>query len=113
MAGLAQHTKRPREPEDRIALKFEYMQTLAQRCANALDTFDTSLAEQLLRDQSHFLQDHLNAWVPNFTHDVERCATLNFYRGFARVTRGWLACEMELFAELGGAAPTDAQGQAA
>ncbi len=72
MAGLAQHTKRPREPEDHSALEFEYMQTLAQRYA-----------------------------------------TLGFYRGFACVTRGWLACEMELFSELGGAASTDAQGQAA
>ena len=96
-----------REPEDHIALEFEYMQTLAQRCADALEAREAALAESLMREQSYFLQDHLNAWVPNFTHDVERYATLDFYRGFARVTRGWLACEMELFGELGGEAASE------
>ena len=102
-----------REPEDHVALEFEYMQTLAQRCADALDAGDADLAQDLLRDQSHFLQDHLNAWVPAFTHDVERYATLDFYRGFACVTRGWLACEMELFGELGGTVEPEPEPESA
>ena len=91
-----------REPEDHVALEFEYMQAMATRAAEALRTGETPLAQDLLRDQSHFLQDHINAWVPSFTRDVEHCATTDFYRGFALVTRGFVACEMELFGELGG-----------
>lgn len=89
-----------REGEDHVALEFEYMSTMATRAADALRSADTKLAQDLLNDQSHFLQDHLNAWVPNFTKDVERCATTKFYRGFALITRGYLACEMELFGDL-------------
>ena len=89
-----------REGEDHVALEFEYMSTMATRAAGALRSADTKLAQDLLNDQSHFLQDHLNAWVPNFTKDVERCATTKFYRGFALITRGYLACEMELFGDL-------------
>ena len=93
-----------REPEDHVALEFEYMQATAGRTAEALRAGETPLAQDLLRDQSHFLQDHINAWVPGFTRDVERCAATDFYRGFALVTRGYLACEMELFGELAGQA---------
>lgn len=89
-----------REGEDHVALEFEYMSTMATRAADALRSADMKLAQDLLNDQSHFLQDHLNAWVPNFTKDVERCATTKFYRGFALITRGYLACEMELFGDL-------------
>ena len=89
-----------REGEDHVALEFEYMSTMATRTADALRSADTKLAQDLLNDQSHFLQDHLNAWVPNFTKDVERCATTKFYRGFALITRGYLECEMELFGDL-------------
>ena len=89
-----------REGEDHVALEFEYMSTMATRTADALRSADTKLAQSLLNDQSHFLQDHLIAWVPNFTQDVERCATTKFYRGFALVTRGYLECEMELFGNL-------------
>ena len=89
-----------REGEDHVALEFEYMSTMATRTADALRSADTRLAQSLLNDQSHFLQDHLIAWVPNFTQDVERCATTKFYRGFALVTRGYLECEMELFGNL-------------
>lgn len=91
-----------REGEDHIALEFEYMQVLAGRAADALHTGQLDLAQGMLRDQSHFLQDHIMQWVPNFTHDVQRCAMTGFYLGFARVTRGFLACEMELFGELAG-----------
>ena len=90
-----------REPEDHISLEFEYMQALASRSAEALKAGDRQLAQSLLRDQSYFLQDHLNQWAARFCGDVERYATTDFYRGFARVTRGWLTCENELFAELG------------
>ena len=89
-----------REGEDHVALEFEYMSTMATRAADALRSTDTKLAQDLLNDQSHFLQDHLNAWVPNFTKDVERCATTKFYRGFALITLGYLECEMELFGDL-------------
>ena len=89
-----------REGEDHVALEFEYMSTMATRTADALRSADTKLAQDLLNDQSHFLQDHLIAWVPNFTQDVERCATTKFYRGFALVTRGYLECETELFGDL-------------
>lgn len=89
-----------REGEDHVALEFEYMSTMATRTADALRSADTKLAQSLLNDQSHFLQDHLIAWVPNFTQDVERCSTTKFYRGFALVTRSYLECEMELFGDL-------------
>ena len=76
------------------------MSFMATRTVDALRSANTKLAQDLLNDQSHFLQDHLIVWVPNFTQDVERCATTKFYRGFALVTRGYLECEMELFGNL-------------
>ncbi len=59
----------------------------------------------------HESEDHVALEFEYMQTLAQRYATLDFYRGFARVTRGWLACEMELFSELGGAAPTGLQGQ--
>ena len=92
-----------REGEDHIALEFEFMQVLAARCAQALSHNDVADATELLNAQQHFLEDHVQRWVPGFTLDVERCAQTGFYQGFAKVTRGFIDTEYEFFSSMAGA----------
>ncbi len=109
-----------RDGEDHIALELEYMQALAQRCVALLRADDDGAeadsenvdhvdmpnastnmrgVELLLRAQHNFLEDHLARWVPAFTRDVETYAMTDFYRGVARLTRGFVETDGEFTRE--------------
>lgn len=79
-------------PEDHIGYLFAYMAVL---CAEAQE--DTETATLAKQEQKEFLQNHLLNWVSAFTTDVEKYATTDFYRGIAKVTRGFLQLEQSMF----------------
>lgn len=45
-----------------------------------------------------FFNDHLINWVGRFTADVYKYSERDFYKGIARVTRGFIEAEKQLFA---------------
>ena len=89
-----------KEGEDHIALELEFMQILAQRTVDALLEEDEDKAFDLLIVQKNFLDDHLLGWFPMMQRDMEKFAKTNFYRGLARLTRGFLEVDFELLEEL-------------
>lgn len=85
--------------EDHMALELEFMATLAERCAEAMDGGDDPEAARLLRCQRNFLSDHIAAWGRGLTADMRRCAKTAFYQGVADMTDGLILADLEYLAE--------------
>ena len=47
-----------------------------------------------------FLDEHITEWVPRFCEVMVQEARLDFFRGIARMTRGFVLAETEKVAEL-------------
>lgn len=71
--------------EDHIGVELEYM-------ANLIEQGDKTLDEQ-----KSFLKEHLLNWYGSFTSDVVRYATTDFYKGWAKITNGFLGLEKEYY----------------
>jgi anaerobic sulfite reductase subunit A len=81
--GLQPREDMYRVPEDHLGLLLEYM---ALHCgADA-------------KEQQAFLQNHLCNWVPAFALDVNKYASTDFYKGVAKLTKGFLTLEKEYLA---------------
>lgn len=88
------------EGEDHIALELEFMQVMANRTAEALDSGDEDAAIELLKTQYGFLEDHLINWVPMLVSDMEKFAQTDFYRGTGLLTLGFIETDEELLRDL-------------
>lgn len=68
-------------PEDHLGYLCEYMAVLCDEMAED--------------EQKAFLKGHLLNWVNAFTVDMAKYASTDFYRGLAKVTRGFLKLEQD------------------
>lgn len=84
-----------KDGEDHIALELEFMQIIGERLLDAFRTGDDAKVDSLLETQRHFLEDHLLAWFPMMAADMGRFAKTDFYRGLAKLTMGYLTCDLE------------------
>lgn len=82
--GLQPRTDMYRVPEDHLGLLLEFMGCL---CEDDKDK------------QEDFLKNHLGNWVPAFVQDVCKYASTDFYKGIAKITKGFLTMEKEYLAE--------------
>lgn len=89
-----------KEGEDHVALEMEFMQTLANRTADALKKGDEDEAVALLETQRNFLYDHLGAWAPMMTRDMKRLAKTDLYQGLAYLTDGFLATDLAFLGDV-------------
>lgn len=89
-----------KEPEDHIAIEFEFMAHLCQKAVAAFEQGDRAACLASLEKQRSFLEQHLLVWVPDFCRDVEGAATTDFYRGVAQLTAEFLVEEREALGEL-------------
>ena len=69
-------------PEDHLGYLCEYMAILIDEGAED--------------EQKAFLKNHLSNWVSAFTVDMGKYAATDFYRGLAKLTRGFLLLEQEV-----------------
>lgn len=69
-------------PEDHLGYLLEYMARLCD--------------EDAVEEQKAFLKGHLLNWVSAFTVDMGKYAATDFYRGLAKVTRGFLQLEQDV-----------------
>ena len=69
-------------PEDHLGYLCEYMAIL--------------IDEGATDEQKAFLKNHLSNWVGAFTVDMGKYASTDFYRGLAKLTRGFLLLEQEV-----------------
>jgi putative dimethyl sulfoxide reductase chaperone len=97
--GLAK-AKAFKEPEDHLAVEFDFMSLLCEKTSDALADGQTDAALALLDKQQSFLTEHLLVWVPRFCRDLVKAAHSDFYRGVAMVAQEYLNQEAETLAQL-------------
>ncbi len=81
------------EPEDHIAAELGLMAYLAGETASSLKANKVKDALNYTEIQSGFLRDHLARWVPKFCDDIMSAAKIDYYRGIALVTRGFISAD--------------------
>ena len=82
------------EPEDFLAFELEIMRVLIQRQRGAADP-DGEI--RWLTVQAAFLKQHLLVWGPTAAQDLASASGAAFYRGVARLLKGFLDLERDLF----------------
>lgn len=88
------------EPEDHIAVELQFMAYLCQRTIEALEKNKKHEAKECLRMQKDFHHNHLASWVPKFTKDILESAELDFYKGIANITDGFIKMDRNTLDEL-------------
>lgn len=83
------------DPEDVLAFELDVMRWLIDKQAAAEDT------DRWLRLQATCLKEHLLVWAPSCAADIEQVPQAAFYRGAAKLLRGFLEVERSLFVDWG------------
>lgn len=78
--------------EDHVGLIFNYMAELLKQQAEAESERE---AEEQQREAAAFFRDHIENWIGLFTADVYKYAERDFYKGIARLTRGFAEAEKQ------------------
>ncbi len=82
------------EPEDHIAVELSFMAHLAEKMASALEADMIDDAKRYLGFQKRFLDEHLARWTPQLCADILKAARIDFYRGVAMITRGFVSMDL-------------------
>ena len=62
----------------------------------ALHAGDTAAAASALRTQREFHRDHLLNWIDAYCDCLQSCAQTRFYRGVAKLTRGFVHMDEDM-----------------
>ena len=89
-----------REPDDHIAVEFEFMVYLCRQASESLRADDLSRAKQYLEKQRGFLHQHLLNWIPSFLQYLRRAARTDYYKAIADITEEHLEYDKETLDEL-------------
>ena len=100
-AGLEKRDDFP-EPEDHIACELEIIAQLIARQEGAKEPAEE---ERWLHLQGEFLRAHLLPWAFPVCEEVEGRQRAQFYKGVAKLARGFLQLEKEILADWGPAVP--------
>ena len=84
------------EPEDHVAVEFDFMAKLCRWTAKTLDDGEIDKAIAYVNLQKEFLRDHLNLWVPKLCQELEKAAASTLYKGLAHLTKGFVAMDDEI-----------------
>jgi putative dimethyl sulfoxide reductase chaperone len=84
-----------KEPPDHIGIELEFMRFLSEREAECWGRGERAEALGYLSEEGRFLEEHLTQWVGEFCDRVIEIAVSGFYRGIARMTKGFLADDFE------------------
>lgn len=88
------------EPEDHVAIELIFMSLLARQTADALNSENIEESKRLIELQKRFLKEHLTKWVPRLCDDILKAARLDFYKGVARMTKGFVSADVSLLDEM-------------
>ena len=84
---------------DNIGLILEFMGNICDEITQALEAEDTKAVSQLLELQDQILKGHITNWVYSFTSDIMKFADLDYYKGIAKITNGFIKNESVLLKE--------------
>jgi len=92
--------KKYTEPEDHIAIELQFMAYLCGKTADTLKKGQKREAGEFLKKQRDFINSHLRLWVTKFTEDVSKGASLDFYKGIAKITNGFIQLDEQAINDL-------------
>jgi putative dimethyl sulfoxide reductase chaperone len=78
------------EPPDYIGIEFDLMRLICSAEKEAWEAGSIDKAGKYLQVGSEFLEQHIMKWVPDFCEQMYHKSELDFYRGIARLTRGFV-----------------------
>ena len=84
---------------DFIGFELDFMRHLCLKESEAWKRDDRDQALEYLEKEWSFLNEHITRWVPRFCDVMEKEARLDFYRGIARITKGFVLDEAQKVAE--------------
>lgn len=73
-------------PDDFIGYELEFMYCLSFDALKALKDNDDKKFEKILKYQHHFLKEHLNMWIKDFTKDILDSTTMEYFKVVAKLT---------------------------
>ncbi len=98
-AGFAL-TKEYGGPPDYIGTELRFMSLASYREAECWKNGDRNEATRFLKIEDRFLKRHMLRWIPGFCDTMFEEAKTDFYRGVAKLTRGFLTLDTEQIEEL-------------
>jgi len=87
------------ESPDYLGVEIDFMRLLCQGEEEAWLNNQPQKALEFLRASGDFLRDYLLKWAPSFFEKMVEMAGLDFYRGLARLTNGFLKVDLRLVEE--------------
>ena len=93
-AGVAKSEDYP-EPEDHISFELKFMQHL---CEETLES--EGYGRKCLNLQKEFMDGHLMKWVPDFCDNLYKSEQSDFYKGIAKITKGFIFLDKDWIDEL-------------
>jgi TorA maturation chaperone TorD len=84
------------EPPDYIGIEFDLMRLICLSESKAWQADDATKALEYLEEGGGFLRKHILQWVPSFCEKMYHRAELNFYKGTAWVTKGFIEYDSRL-----------------
>jgi TorA maturation chaperone TorD len=100
-----QATGYPHEADDHLATELGFMEALAKDSQAAYDAGDSAKLRLLLSQQTMFLAQHLNVWLPQFVErllNTESPKFGEFYPRFAVLARELCAADAAALVEISG-----------
>lgn len=85
-----------KDPSDSIGIELEFMRYLCEKEAGSWRGKDKKNALKYLQSEKRFLEEHVTTWVPQFCQKVLEKAKLDFYKGMAKITRGFIESDHQL-----------------
>jgi TorA maturation chaperone TorD len=89
-----------RDQPDFIGFELDFMRHLTEVEGQAWTNSDQEEALRALEQERAFLEEHITRWIPHFCEVMAQEAQLDFYRGIARMTKGFVLDEAQKVAEL-------------
>jgi len=84
------------EPPDYIGIELDFMRLICQGEKEAWQTDSFDKALERLELGGDFLKKHILQWVPRFCEEMCNKAELDFYKGIAHFTSGFVAYDSSL-----------------
>lgn len=84
-----------KEASDHIAIELEFVYFLIAKEVEARNIDATSVANDYVKKQKLFLQDHLGKWVSEFANNVQLHAQTEFYKNLANLTMAFVEADLE------------------
>ncbi|AKL94354.1 anaerobic dehydrogenase [Clostridium aceticum] len=90
----------PREPDDHIGIELDFMCRLNKIAMENNEIQNTNKLLEVLNDQESFLREHILKWIPDFSISMINSSNTEFYRGIAKILKGYVEVDYLILKEL-------------